>query len=56
MHTPYEEAKTLYYDGALHRAWGKPPKARTSWEAALVILDRLGERLYAAQVEQELAR
>jgi tetratricopeptide (TPR) repeat protein len=55
MHTPYEEAKTRYYFGVLHRAGGKPTEARDCWEAALAILNRLGERLYAAQVEQKLA-
>jgi tetratricopeptide (TPR) repeat protein len=55
MRAPYEEAKTRYYFGILHRARGQPTEARESWETALAILNRLGERLYAAQVEQGLA-
>ena len=55
MHTPYEEARTLSCYGGLHRARGEPIQARERWEAALAILHRLGERLYAEQVEQALA-
>ena len=55
MHTPYEEAKTLSCYGELHRAKGEPGLARERWEAALAILHRLGERLYAEQVERALA-
>ncbi len=55
MHTPYEEAKTLYCYGLLHRARGEPGQACERLEAALAILNRLGERLYAEQVERALA-
>jgi tetratricopeptide (TPR) repeat protein/transcriptional regulator with XRE-family HTH domain len=55
MHTPYEEAKTLSVAGELHRAKGEPIEARERWEAALSILHRLGERLFAEQIEQALA-
>jgi tetratricopeptide (TPR) repeat protein len=55
MHTPYEEAKTLSCYGLLHQAKGEPNQARERWEAALAILHRLGERLYAEQVERALA-
>jgi tetratricopeptide (TPR) repeat protein len=55
MRTPYEEARTLSCYGGLHRARGEPIQARERWEAALAILHRLGERLYAEQVERALA-
>jgi tetratricopeptide (TPR) repeat protein len=55
MHTPYEEAQTLYFSGLLHRKLGEPQPARERLEAALAILHRLGERLYAERVEQLLA-
>jgi tetratricopeptide (TPR) repeat protein len=53
-HTPYEEAQTLYLSGQLHQAKGEPIQAREQLEAALAILHRLGERLYAERVEQAL--
>ena len=55
MPAPYAEAKALYVYGRLHQAQGEPEQAREHWEAALVILNRLGERLYAEQIEQTLA-
>jgi hypothetical protein len=55
MGLPYDEAKTLYLSGLLHRVEGEPVLARERWEEALAILHRLGERLYAEQVEQALA-
>lgn len=55
MPAPYAEAKALYVYGRLHQAQGEPEQAREHWEAALAILNRLGERLYAEQIEQTLA-
>jgi tetratricopeptide (TPR) repeat protein len=54
MPYPYAEAKALYMYGQLHVAKGEPEQARPRYEAALAILNRLGERLYAAQVERAL--
>ncbi|MGO8950026.1 MAG: ATP-binding protein [Ktedonobacterales bacterium] len=56
MPYPYAEAKALYVYGDLHAARGNLERAREQYAAALAILDRLGERLYAEQVEQALAR
>ena len=56
MHTPYEEAKTLYCYGLFHRARGEPGQARERLEEALAILGGLSERLYAGQVERALAQ
>jgi tetratricopeptide (TPR) repeat protein len=55
MHTPYEEAQTLYLSGLLHLQQGETQPARERLEAALDICTKLGERLYAEQVEQALA-
>ncbi len=55
MPYPYAEAKALYVYGLLHQARGEPAPARERLEAALVILNRLGERLYAEHVERVLA-
>jgi tetratricopeptide (TPR) repeat protein len=55
MPYPYAEAKALYVYGLLHHANGEPIQARVRLEAALEILNRLGERLYAEQVERALA-
>jgi tetratricopeptide (TPR) repeat protein len=55
MHTPYEEAKTLYCYGPFHQAKGEPVLARERLEPALAILHRLGERLYAERVKRQLA-
>ena len=55
MPYPYAEAKALYVYGLLHQAKGEPELARERLEAALAILHRLGERLYAEQVERTLA-
>jgi tetratricopeptide (TPR) repeat protein/DNA-binding XRE family transcriptional regulator len=51
---PYEEAKTRYVSGVVAAQHGEPVLARERLEAALAILQRLGERLYAKQVEQAL--
>jgi predicted ATPase/DNA-binding XRE family transcriptional regulator len=53
---PYAEAKALYVYGLLHQAKGDLEPARARLEAALAILNRLGERLYAEQVERALAK
>jgi len=55
MPYPYHEAKTLYVFGLLSQAKGDQEQARERLEAALTILHRLGERLYASRVEQWLA-
>lgn len=55
LRTRYDEAKTLYFYGRLHLQQGEPQQARERFEAALAILNQLGERLYAAHVEQALA-
>ena len=56
MPYPYAEAKTLYVYGDLHAAQGNVERGRDHYEAALAILGRLGERLYAERVEQALAK
>jgi tetratricopeptide (TPR) repeat protein len=55
MPYPYAEAKALYVYGLLHQAKGEPAQAHERWKVALAILHRLGERLYAEQVERALA-
>lgn len=52
---PYAEAKALYAYGQIHAAQREPERAREQLEAALAILTRLGERLYAEHVERALA-
>jgi tetratricopeptide (TPR) repeat protein len=56
MHTPYEKAKTLYLSGLLHLQQGETQPARERLETALAICATLGERLYARQIEQTLAK
>jgi predicted ATPase/DNA-binding XRE family transcriptional regulator len=56
MPSPYGEAKALYVYGQLHAAQGEPERARERYAAALAILNRLGERLYAEHVERALAQ
>jgi tetratricopeptide (TPR) repeat protein len=55
MPYPYGEANILFVYGNLHAANGEVEQAREQYEAALAILGRLGERLYAEQVEHALA-
>ena len=55
MPNPYAEAKVLCGYGWLHQAKGEPAQAREPLEAALVILNHLGERPYTKQVERALA-
>jgi tetratricopeptide (TPR) repeat protein len=52
---PYAEAKALATHGTLLARRGAAEAAREGLTAALVILQRLGEHLWAAQVEQRLA-
>lgn len=51
---PYAEAKTLYVFGHLYLQQGAIEPARQRLEAALGILGKLGERLYASRIEQAL--
>jgi tetratricopeptide (TPR) repeat protein len=53
--SPYDEAKALYVYGLLHVGKGEMESARGRLDAALAILNRLGERLYAEHVERTLA-
>jgi hypothetical protein len=55
MSYPYAEAKLLYAAGLVDVRVKRPDAARQHFEAARAILDRLGERLYLAQVQQALA-
>jgi hypothetical protein len=52
----YAEAKTLSIFGQLHLQQGAIVLAREHLEAALVILDKLGERLSTRRIEQVLAQ
>lgn len=52
---PYAEARALYVYELLHATRGEPGDACARLEAALAILARLGERMYAARVEEALA-
>jgi tetratricopeptide (TPR) repeat protein/transcriptional regulator with XRE-family HTH domain len=51
----YPEAKALYTYGQLHTFRGEHQQARQKFEAALAILRRLGERMYAEHIERALA-
>jgi tetratricopeptide (TPR) repeat protein len=55
MPYPYAEAKALSTYGDLLVASGQPKQARDQYEAALAILRRLGEVLYAERIERALA-
>jgi tetratricopeptide (TPR) repeat protein/transcriptional regulator with XRE-family HTH domain len=54
MPYPYAEAKTLYVSGLLHIRKGDKEQASGSFKAALGILHRLGERLYASHIERAM--
>jgi tetratricopeptide (TPR) repeat protein len=54
MHYPYLEAKALYASGCLLLQQGESAQASESFAQALAILGRLGERLYAQQIEAAL--
>lgn len=55
MPYPYAEAKALYIFGQLHLMNQERDLAREKYRAALAILHRLGERLYAHHIERALA-
>ncbi len=52
---PYAEAKARYVYGQLGATLGEHAQAREQFTSALEILGRLGERLYAGQVERAMA-
>jgi tetratricopeptide (TPR) repeat protein/transcriptional regulator with XRE-family HTH domain len=56
MAAPYAEAKTLYTAGLVSHMKGELEPAHQRFEAALTILERLGERLYARYIEQLLSQ
>ncbi|HEY7834981.1 MAG TPA: AAA family ATPase [Ktedonobacterales bacterium] len=51
---PYAEAKVLYTTGLLETARGDQALSQRAMTAALTILDQLGERLYAAHIQEAL--
>jgi transcriptional regulator with XRE-family HTH domain/tetratricopeptide (TPR) repeat protein len=55
MPYPYAELKALWVYGQLEVARGDPATARDHFMAALAICDRLGEGLYRAHIERDLA-
>jgi predicted ATPase/transcriptional regulator with XRE-family HTH domain len=55
MSYPYGEARVLCTYGLVHVEKGEPEQARERLAASLVILNRLGERLYAETAEKILA-
>jgi tetratricopeptide (TPR) repeat protein len=56
MAAPYAEAKTLYTAGLVSHKKGELETSRQRFEAALMILEQLGERLYARSIEQLLGQ
>ena len=56
MAAPYAEARTLYTAGLVSHRKGELEPTRLRFEAALTILERLGERLYARYIEQLLGQ
>jgi tetratricopeptide (TPR) repeat protein len=56
MATPYAEAKTLATAGLVAQQKREMASARQRFEAALTILEQLGERLYARSIEQLLGQ
>jgi tetratricopeptide (TPR) repeat protein len=54
MPWPYGEAKTLYVAGLVSCQRGETAQARAHFEAALTILQRLGEKLCARVIQQAL--
>jgi len=56
MAAPYAEAKTLYVAGLVSRKRNEFEPARQRFEAALTILEQLGERLYARSIEPLLGK
>jgi tetratricopeptide (TPR) repeat protein/transcriptional regulator with XRE-family HTH domain len=56
MAAPYAEAKTLYVAGLVSRKRKEFEPALQRFEAALTILEQLGEGLYARSIEQLLGK
>jgi tetratricopeptide (TPR) repeat protein/transcriptional regulator with XRE-family HTH domain len=56
IRTPYDEAQTLYLYGLLYLRQDEAKPARERLEAALALCAQLGDRLYARQIEQVLAK
>jgi hypothetical protein len=52
---PWLEAKALHVSGQLYAAQQEPAVARKTYEQALAICARLGERLYANEIERAVA-
>ncbi|HEX9039346.1 MAG TPA: AAA family ATPase [Ktedonobacterales bacterium] len=48
---PYLEARTRWVSGQLYAAWGNKKQASAAYDEAHAIFSRLGERLYAAQIQ-----
>jgi tetratricopeptide (TPR) repeat protein len=55
MPYPYAEAKALYVYGQQYAATGEPEQARTQYQAALSICQRLGEGHYRPHIERAMA-
>jgi len=55
MPYPYAEAKALCAHGRLYVAMGDVERARERFERARAICGRLGERMYGAAIEREIA-
>jgi tetratricopeptide (TPR) repeat protein/transcriptional regulator with XRE-family HTH domain len=55
MPYPYAEAKARFVAGQLAVAEGEPERARAAYQRALVICDRLGERLFRPAIARALA-
>jgi len=56
MAAPYAEAKTLYTAELVSQQKREVAPARQRFEAALTMLEQLGERLYARHIEQLLGQ
>ena len=52
----YSQVKALYVYGQLYVEQGQARRASVCWEQALAICRRLGERMYAERMEQEVAK
>ena len=56
MAYPYAQAKARFIYGQLRAATGARAQARSQYERALGLCDRLGEKLYRAQIERALTQ
>jgi tetratricopeptide (TPR) repeat protein len=56
MAYPYGQAKARFIYGQLRAAAGDRAQARDQYEQALALCDRLGEKLYRAQIERALTQ